>query len=205
MNLVHRSLPKLQKKSVEAGFTLVEMIVAIALFAIVMLVSVGALLSLSAANKKAQALQSVMNNLNISLDSLVRNLRMGKDYHCGTSGGSYVGGGADDCIAGDTMMTFSCNTSVPSCMPGARWSYRLNAGGYIERSLQNGDVGTWHQITAPEVSVTLLKFYVTGTTKGDGVEPKVIVEIEGSAGGASARSNSTFHIQATAVQRELDL
>src|SRR3990167_630199 len=66
-----------------AGFTLVEMIVAVALFAIVMLVSVGALLSLTAANRKAQALQSVMNNLNVALDGMVRSIRMGSNYHCG--------------------------------------------------------------------------------------------------------------------------
>src|SRR3989344_8697452 len=52
------------------GFTLVEMIVAIALFSIVMVVSVGALLALVTANRKAQALQSVMNNLNIALDGM---------------------------------------------------------------------------------------------------------------------------------------
>ena len=42
------------------GFTLIEMLVSIALFAIVMVVCVGALLSLVTANKKAQALESVM-------------------------------------------------------------------------------------------------------------------------------------------------
>src|SRR3989338_2524865 len=50
------------------GFTLVELIVSIGLFAIVMLISVGALLALTGANRKAQALQSVMNNLNVALD-----------------------------------------------------------------------------------------------------------------------------------------
>src|SRR3989338_1985894 len=65
------------------GFTLVEMIVSVALFATVMLVSVGALLSLMGANRKAQALQSVMNNLNVALDGMVRSIRMGSNYHCG--------------------------------------------------------------------------------------------------------------------------
>src|SRR3989344_5257439 len=64
----------------QRGFTLVEMIVAIALFSVVMIVCVGALLALVNANRKAQALQSVMNNLNIALDGMVRSVRMGNSY-----------------------------------------------------------------------------------------------------------------------------
>ena len=85
-----------------AGFTLVEMIVAVALFAVVMLVSVGALLSLTAANRKAQALQSVINNLNVALDGMVRSIRMGSDYHCG--GGTYAL--PQDCAVGGTALAF---------------------------------------------------------------------------------------------------
>ena len=69
----------------ERGFTLVEMIVAVALFAVVMLVSTGALLALVGANRKAQGLQSVMNNLNIALDGMIRSIRMGTAYRCGNS------------------------------------------------------------------------------------------------------------------------
>ena len=65
------------RKRDERGFSLVEMIVAVTLFAVVMLVSVGALLSLVNATRKARALESVMNNLNVTLDSMVRSLRMG--------------------------------------------------------------------------------------------------------------------------------
>ena len=82
------------------------MIVAVGLFSLVMLVSVGALLSLTGANRKAQALQSVMNNLNIALDGMVRSIRMGSDYHCGA--GVFIGtGNLDDCSSnGGTRFVF---------------------------------------------------------------------------------------------------
>ena len=47
-----------------------------------MLIAGATLLSLVYANRKAEALQSVMNNLNISLDNMVRNVRMGSNYRC---------------------------------------------------------------------------------------------------------------------------
>src|SRR3989344_5136440 len=89
--------------NLNAGFTLVEMIVAVALFAIVMVVAVAALLSLTAANRKAQAIQSVMNNLNIAVDGMVRNMRMGTNYIGATAGEgceSNTGGGTNDCTGG---------------------------------------------------------------------------------------------------------
>src|SRR3989344_5459228 len=92
------------------GFTLIEMIVSVALFAVVMVVAVGALLSLTGANKKAQALQSVMNNLNISVDNIVRSIRMGSTYTCASTGPNPV-----DCNNGDKQIIFTCNPDTPSC------------------------------------------------------------------------------------------
>src|SRR3989344_7842968 len=66
----------------DKGFTLIEVVVSVALFSIVMVVCVTALLALVNANRKAQALQSVMNNLSIALDDMARNVRMGTNYHC---------------------------------------------------------------------------------------------------------------------------
>src|SRR4051812_37401392 len=107
-------------RSPKAGFTLVEMLVAIALFSIVMVVAVGTLLSLAAANKKAQALQSVMNNLNISLDGMVRSLRMGTSFQCLLKNPGPPG---NDCKNGGREIAFTCNPVEPSCVPGNRWAY----------------------------------------------------------------------------------
>jgi prepilin-type N-terminal cleavage/methylation domain-containing protein len=202
-------------KQMQGGFTLVEMIVAVALFAIVMVVAVGALLALTGANKKAQAIQSVMNNLNITLDSMVRNIRMGTQYHCGV--GSY-NGASDSCPSGDYSFTFTCNPGTAVCGgSGVRWAYRLScpgsisgnscsSGGSIQRSTDGG--GSWSTLTSPDISVQTLTFYVLGTntgTSGDFNAPMVIMVVTGQAGGASIKTQTTFHIQATAVQRELDI
>ncbi len=197
----------MQKKSNERGFTLVEMIVAVGLFAVVMLVCVAALLALVNANRKAHALQSVMNNLNIALDGMVRSMRMGSTYHCGGAG-AQAPLAAADCATGDSTFAFEPYGNVPSDSP---WIYCFatdaNGVGRIYKS-ETGTCGPPSSssvpITAPEVSIEDLEFYVVGTTRGDSVQPKVVIVIKGTAG-LSQRDKTTFHIEATAVQRVLDL
>lgn len=186
-----------------AGFTVIEMMVSVALFAVVMLVSTGALLSLATANRKAQALQSVMNNLNTTLDSMVRSMREGYSYHCGT-GGPVTS--PQDCPGGDTQIALEPHGGNPAVSDQRVYEFVPPSGaqhGYIRRSLDSGN--TWIQITAPEISILDMKFYVVGTTRGDVVQPKVVIEMKGIAGGASGKITTVFHIQATAVQRVLDI
>jgi prepilin-type N-terminal cleavage/methylation domain-containing protein len=188
----------------DKGFTLVEMIVSVALFAIVMTVCVDVLLALVNANRKAQALQSVMNNLNITLDGMVRPIREGSNFHCG-SGLDTV---PQDCPAGDTSFAFEPFGNATISDPP--WVYTFaqdeNGIGRIYKSV-NGQAAI--AITAPEVSIDDIKFYVVGTAHGgappDTVQPKVIIIIKGSAGAAGSKARTTFHTQATAVQRVLDL
>ncbi len=188
----------------QRGFTLVEMIVAVALFAVVMLVSVGALLSLSGANRKAQALQSVMNNLNIALDGMVRSIRMGSNYHCG--GGDFTQ--TQDCQNGDAVLAFEPFGGNPT-NPSDQWIYRFDTTGTYcgkNRICKSEDGGAHNfAITAPEITIESMKFYVVGTTQRDLVQPKVVMTIKGTAGATNVQTKTTFNIQATAVQRLLDL
>ena len=198
-------------RSNQAGFTLIEMIVAIALFAIVMVVAVDAMLALVAADKKAQALQSIMNNLNITLDSMVRNIRMGSHYYCGSG----LSSGTADCgSSGSNEVTFTCNTTIPGCDPANdRWIYKWDDGSNSNDCVPVGETAIckytqgkgWEALTSSDVDITYMNFNVSGSTAGDSVQPKVIMLIKGQAGGGSVKTQSTFDIEATAVQRELDL
>lgn len=189
-----------QNNQGERGFSLIEMIVSVALFATVMLVSTTTLLSLVGANRKSQALQSVMNNLNIALEGMVRSIRMGTEYHCG--GAPYSN--PQDCQGGDTFAFQS--------FEGERWIYWFaedaNGIGRIYKS-ETGDMSGGFAITAPSVSIEELGFYVVGTARGvadaANVQPKVVIVLKGAADTNNARTVSSFAIQATAVQRVLDL
>ena len=176
------------------GFTLVEMIVSVALFSIVMLISVGALLALVAANKKGQAIQTVVNNLNIALDSMIRKARQGVDYD-GSVGCKSLPSGLD-CPGGGSQFSFKSN--------GQTLTYHFNPaeGGFLERSIGGGG---FIRLTDKAIFITDMTFFVIGTQPGDTTQPQVVVAIKGTAGGFTFKKQTTFHIQATAVQRILDL
>ena len=184
---------------IDRGFTLVEMIVATALFSVIMLVSVGALLSLIDANRKAQALHLVINNLNIALDSMVRSIRMGSSYHCG--GGNYAT--TQDCTSGDTVFAFESFGGDPDDAQD-QWVYLYDPG--TKRVYKSEDSGLHSfAITAPSVLIDSMEFYVVGTDRGDSEQPKVVIALKGTVGAEKVKTKTTFHIQATAVQRILDL
>ena len=183
-------------EATERGFSLIEMIVSVGLFTIVMLVAVGALLALVDANRKARTLQSVVNNLNVALDGMVRALRMGHTYNCG--GFDPITQGANPCSGGNTVMSFIARD-------GSIVVYEWDDIGHRIRTTKNG--GPPAYLTAPQVDISDMKFYIVGTTPGavDGKQPKVVIVIKGTASSGVVKTSTTFSIQSTAVQRILDL
>lgn len=186
------------------GFTLVEMIVAVGLFAVVMVVSIGALLTLVEANRRAQALQSVMNNLNVAVDGMVRSIREGSGYNCGSIP---VGNATADCTEGEDLFAFiPFHTGATDPDHWLFWfETDANGVGRLYKS-QDGTRTGGLPITAPEVNIESVIFYVIGSAYGAGdiIQPKVTIVIKGTAG-QKVTARTTFHLQATAVQRVLDL
>jgi prepilin-type N-terminal cleavage/methylation domain-containing protein len=198
-----RALPTAYRLLPTRAFTLVEMIVAVGLFAIVMLVCVGSLLALVAANQKVQALQSVMNNLNLSLDGMIRTIRMGSIYRCATANSPLT---SADCPSSGPIFAFEPYGNSSS---DPAWVYSFDSDGSIcgqAHSLcrQKGAEAP-QPLTAPEVTIDSLQFYVVGTSPADALQPKVVIVIKGTAPVSNSKAKSTFHIQVTAVQRLLDL
>ena len=185
----------------ERGFSLIEIMVAVSLFAVVMTISVGSLLSLIEANRKAQALNSVINNLNFALENMSRNIRVGNTYHCSTS--TSVPANLDttqDCSNGGVLFAFEGN-SGDTASPADQIVYRF-INSRIEKSIDGGT--TFVAITASEVTIDEMKFYTVGTTRGDTSQPRVVMTIQGTAG-ISSRAQTSFNLQTTVSQRVLDL
>ena len=77
--------------SLKKGFTLIEMIVSIAIFTVVALVAVGAFLKIIDLNNKSHTLKDSINNLNFALDAMSRDLRVGSNYYCPTISATIFG------------------------------------------------------------------------------------------------------------------
>lgn len=192
------------------AFTLIEMMVAVSLFAMVMLIGVGALLSLVETNRRAQAINSVVNNMNAALEGMSRSIRVGTTYHCRDSI-SFVPAAVlsipQDCPEGGILLAFESSEGSRSDVDD-QVVYRLN-GTQLERSTQAGANGSWVALTAPEVTIDpdIFEFYVIGSTpkssNGDDVQPRVLIKIKGSA--PVPGGNTQFNVQAGITQRIIDI
>lgn len=183
------------KYNMHRGFTLVEVLVSVAIFTTVMMVATGAVFSIVAANKKTHTLKSVMTNLNFALESMARDIRLGKSYQCDD---------AQDCSAGGAKFTFKASRDINGdlVLDNDFVDYTL-VGGAIERYVYGGLTGTNRAlITAPEIHITNLRFYVSGTSLSDTLQPKVVITIQGYAGNDATRSD--FNIETTVSQRSID-
>lgn len=177
------------------GFTLIEMMIAVALFALISSFAIGAVLSIFDANRKAQSSKTIVDNLNFSIENMARTVRFGSNYHCGSSGSL---SSPNDCSTGDAFLAITFYDKILA--QNVLVAYRLN-GTAIEKSY-NG--GSYIPITAPEANIQYLKFYVFGTNVSDSNQPYVIVVIKGYVGSRST-TQTVFSIETLMSQRALDI
>jgi prepilin-type N-terminal cleavage/methylation domain-containing protein len=185
------------------GFTLIEMMVSVALFSIVMMITTGSLLSLIDVNRKAQALHSVMENLNIAVDGMIRSARMGSAYHCSNAG---LITAPSDCLQGSNFIAFETYGGNPNTSSDQREYWFAKDANGIGRLYESIDGGaTSYPVTAPEVNLQSVVFFVSGSTIQDSFQPKLIVVVKGVTVSTKVSLQTSFTLQATASERALDL
>jgi len=184
------------------GFTLIEMMVALSLFTVVITVSLGSLLSIIDANKKSQAIQSLMTNLNFVMDDISRNARVGSNYHCSDATNALDVTMVRNCPSGDTLFAFEPTRGNPSS-PTDQVVYRfVNSGTGIEKSSDGGS--SFVKITSSNITLDQMKFFVVGALSGDSQQPRVVIVMKGVAG-VEDKIKTNFNIQTTITQRILDI
>ena len=181
------------------GFTLVEMLVSIGIFAIIMSVSMGTLIVVIRAGSTAQTLQLLASNASFAIDDMSRHIRTGYDYYCANSVSGSLPSGTADCEDGGSVLVFT------NAETGKRMAYRLNsANNTIEQRI---DTGNWFRIVSTETKITALNFIVLNTDNldtGDLLQPTVRILIKGQSVDTTIE-DSLFFIQTTVVSRSLDV
>ncbi|MBX4211122.1 hypothetical protein KW783_04100 [Candidatus Parcubacteria bacterium] len=182
------------------GYLLVELIITVSLFIVVMTISMGALLTVTNANRKAQTLKTAMTNLNFALESISRTIRTGFNYHCGPDGNINT---PENCNGTDTPAGQSLALTATD---GTKVIYKFakdaaDGHGYIQKSDDGGK--NYTDMTGSDINIEKLEFRVLGADSTDSLQPRIVITLKGFAG-TKENSDSEFHLQTTLSQRLLD-
>ncbi len=211
---MHFSFLTNKKKTIHTkGFTLIEVMVSTAIFVVIMVMGIGAVLNANASHKETQGLRTIIDNLNFVMEDMARNLRLGTSYHCPfdpNSAQSLALETAQDCNYDSLSIAFEKQDGLSG--NGADQSiYRINtingpSTAFVEKSTDGGL--SFYPIT-PEVSGASVKidalrsgFFVIGTVTAQNRQPLVIIRL---AGTISVRNVDTpFNLQTTVSERAIE-
>lgn len=166
------------------GYTLVELMVAVGLFAIVMALSSGAYLMMIGVNREAQGIATGINDLSFALETMTRTIRTGGEY----------------CSAGP------CFEST--------FSFRDIHGSVVTYSLDSSTItqtvaGVPSALTDSSVTVTSLRFISSGTSSysatQDIKQASVIIVVSGTVASSANKTLQAFTVETLATMRAIDL
>lgn len=176
------------KKSVttkEQGFTIIEVMISIALFTVIVLVGMTALINAANLHNKTAKVRSILDNMSFVMEDMSRNLRTGDTYVC-TDDLAGTGVLSPDCEDGQQIV-FNNNTAGQA---GEQWLYAFTQdGNIVKATAPDGSpapiLTDGIALNPPEVQLDNSSgFTVTGanTTNPppDNTQPYVIIRLSGT-------------------------
>ncbi len=180
------------------GFTLIEIMVSVAIFTVIITTGMGALVSLLRNYEVTQNQKKVHDGLNYAFESMTREIRLGKNYYAGSNSSSSQGSVQD----GDAS-----SLGFDSADARGYIRYYLDDGALV---MERTDAAVLPDSTSSltdstQVTIENIDFNVVGTGtfgSGDFYQPMVWMQIEASATGDPDGRTTT--IQTLVSQRSLD-
>lgn len=180
------------------GYTLLELIVSLAIFSIVITIVMGAYLTLISLDREIRSTNETVTNLSFAADSMARTIRTGTRYACVPPSDSDGNG-----LCSQLNLLDSSGNSV---------RYTLKNDHTIGECYDSGSGCSYVSITDPRITIDTLLFNVTGEDAGspsDNSQPQVTFTIHGmmptNATGNKSGTSTDFTIQTSATQRQIDL
>lgn len=175
------------------GFTLVEVMVSVSIFAIIMTVGIGSLLVINASYRKSQAERTVVDNLDFTIESMAREIRVGTKYMPGSSASC----GPNN--SGYTSIRF-----VDPDGQDIGYSFVSDGGrGKIVKQGASGNVGDLTDTALVDIDLNQSCFIVLNEDPADNRQPYVIITVTGTTG--VGNQMSTYTMQTSVTQRQLDM
>ena len=170
------------------GYTLIEILVAVAIFFVLVAGPAGLFVSAIRSQIRALALREIIDNSSHAIEYISRSLRMAKKD------------------LGGACITAGYNYENPSGLSTIKF---LDYEGFCRQFYLSGGVLRWQSgaedlpLTSDDLEVTELKFEISGASQGDTFQPKVTMLFEIKKRGAL--DSPTLRIQTTTSQRNLDV
>ena len=192
----------MRTRPAQRGYTLLELIVSLGIFSVVILVVMGAYLTLISLDRQARANSQLATSLSFAIESMARSLRTGSEFVCNGNTNS------PNCTNGGSSISFCLEGRT--CRDGDSDEQYLTT--YFLRS--NGTIGQCsgrlctdsasEPLTDSRIAIESLRFYVRGVGSGDGTQPQVTFVLAGSMT-TDQGETTDFNIQTSATQRLLEL
>jgi prepilin-type N-terminal cleavage/methylation domain-containing protein len=220
----------MHRRPYTAGFTLIEMIVSLGVFAIVATIAVGALLALIGSSQQTQGEQIVMTNLAFALDSMTREIRTGFNFYCTSYANPSAGGPNNifnslnnpdtilgtntlDCAGGKDPSThqlhgisfYESGNSITGATANRITYFHDGAADTIFRRIGGGPP---EAVVSSDIRIERLEFFVTGSrslsgSPSDALQPVITIHIE--ARRRDDPNEKPYYLQTTVTQRALDI
>jgi prepilin-type N-terminal cleavage/methylation domain-containing protein len=185
---------KRQKESKTAGFSLIELMVAVTIFTIIIVMGIGAVITSHHAYNKAVKKNAGVDTVSFVIESMARRIRTGTMYTCDLSGGCSTQKKSDRLKFLDqdgNMVYYYLNNYTGEIM--------MQREGFSDGesvALTNRDI----------VTIKSLYFYGEGretyTQKKDPIQPRLTIVIQGVI--SIRGEKEAFSLQTSVTQRKLD-
>lgn len=204
---------KKKEWNVRKGFTLVELLVSVAVFVLVVTLSTGALFSAQTLNVRLQQTQIVLDSVNLGIETMLRDIRYGSNFYCtnvaqnisGRQSCSYAAG------IGGTVLIFTPPVALVGSTNSTldRVAYFVSNGIFYKNEYPSGGNARVNiQITPIDVTVNPVTFWVSGsesTSSSDYNQPAITISFSGVT--IPAKNTTipvSFNVQTTISPRAVD-
>ncbi len=176
------------------GFTLVELLIAIALFSILVSLAAGGFVRALRSEREVSAMMSAESNISNTLEEMSREMRTGY-YFCQN--------GACDCGSNNAQTpTLTCSNIEFYNANGEKVDYVLQ-NGILERSDSAENGGALTPLTSSNVATTYLGFTILGNTENDHWNPRVTIAVSIEPNDSTV-SWPTANLETTVSARNID-
>ncbi len=185
-----------KKKNLVCGFSLVEMLVSVALFSVIMVIAVGIVVTILNTNKNARSTSIAMGNVDAVLEKIFREASVGSYYHCGTEGNKEK---TFDCPGGNPLTAFVFEgVGGNESSPNDQIIYQLSS---TESALElSRDGGTsFERLTDESIIIDEFNVNVIGNVDNT-KQPAVFIDMRGYIK-KGEDSETTFAVQTMISER----